>query len=104
MKLWRVGKIVGDYKKSLENGKVVVAGISEFIGTFDTEEKAKRACSDDTYFVIPLELNAIYDETEYPVGQYFPLSRGPGRTPEGLKEFWDKKNAELEENQDGNDT
>lgn len=58
MKLWIVGKNTEDFP-----------GLEwEFIGVFDSEDKARAACTSLSYFFGPAELNeALPDETaEWP--------------------------------------
>ena len=48
--------------------------IWDLVGVFDSEEKAIKACRNETYFIYPIELNKQYpDEEVVPKGAYYPL-------------------------------
>ncbi len=48
---------------------------SEFVGVYDSEERAVAACQSETYCVCPIEMNFTTptETTEWP-GCYYPLS------------------------------
>ena len=66
--------IVGKYKAETEEGAVWDAQ-----GVFDTEEKAKKACIHNNYFIGPMELNELVtDKTIEWEGCYYPNNEGLG--------------------------
>lgn len=67
MKLWVVGKVLSP------RGAVVREW--EFVGVFDSEERAVAVCRDEYYFVGSVELNYIAPEdiTEHWPKGYYPL-------------------------------
>lgn len=70
MNLWIVGQV--------KEGKKA-KWYWEYVGVFDSKEKAVDACRDETYFVGPTELNnALPHETVEWEGAYYPKSEGEG--------------------------
>jgi hypothetical protein len=65
MNLWAVGKVIG----------VPDSQEWEFMGVFDSSDKAEAICMDRRYFVGPVELNKPFPA--YPIewpGGYYPKS------------------------------
>lgn len=51
--------------------------IWDFQGIFDSEEKARKACRDENYFIMPVKLNEklSHETVENPAAYYpFPLT------------------------------
>ena len=48
--------------------------IWDLVGVFDSEEKACKACRNQTYFIYPIELNKQYPDEEVTLSRgYYPL-------------------------------
>lgn len=50
-KLWICGRLIGEWSAS--------GSVWSFQGVFGDEEKATRACMDETYFIFPADLDAF---------------------------------------------
>lgn len=62
MELWIVGKKIEDHECAWL-----------FEGVFDSEEKAIKACKEDSYFIAPSELNYSHPDAPAWKGSYYPL-------------------------------
>jgi len=64
MNLWIVGQMLG------ADGKYPMWSL---IGVFSTEERAKSACTEETYFMGPAKMNVVLPShvTDWP-GAYYP--------------------------------
>jgi len=50
----------------------------QFVGVFDSEEKAVAACKTNRYFVAPYTVNEVAPEEARPIpGGYYPLAQNP---------------------------
>ena len=71
MTMWLAGRYNWDDEKRAYDELWLVQGI------FDTEDGARAACRDQTYFVMPLRLNeSLPHEPQESAGAYYPLAEG----------------------------